>query len=415
MILVPNRRQLLSGNKYIFLFLITFLLACSKKTAPVISKVPSKAEPVKEKVEKAEPEKKEVILPHSIALLLPFYLNTINPETADQQQINRAALALDYYQGFKLALDSLAKSGTDFKLNVYDSREQEIMLVNLARSKSVQENDLIVGPVFPSSIKIFNDFYKPEDKLQISPLAASTPDNYTNANLVTINNTVDQHGWKIADFINTNYTPSQVNLVIINTQKSDDEKFAAPIRKYIRSLSNRGFLIHERPNSIGLETFLNSALTNIIILTSDEKSFVLPTIDRLYKLSQSGFRIDLFGHPNWIRAQFLNVEKMQALNAKITASYFIDYKSPAVKKFTAVYRQQYGLAPSEFSFKGFDTGFYFGKLLGQYGKDYPKHLTDLAYEGLHNRFHFQKDQQTGFSNAEVMMLKYSGFELQEIR
>ena len=413
MILVPNHRRLLSGNKFLAIVLLVFFLAgCSKKTVPVAT-VPQK--PEKEKPGKPEPVKKEIKATHSIALLLPFYLNTINPQTAERKDINKAVLAIDYYQGFKLALDSLSARGDNFKLSVWDSREQEVQLINLARAKSVQVNDLIVGPLFPESIKTFNEFYTPENKLQVSPLAASTPNQNTNPGLVTINSTIDQHGWKIADYINRNYKPSAVNLVLINTRKSDDEKFAAPIRKYLKSLSKNGFVINERPNSISLETALSSTKTNLIILTSDEKAFVLPTVDRLYKLSQAGMKIDLFGHPNWIKAQFLDVEKMQALNTKITASYFIDYKSAQVKSFTTRYRREYGLDPSEFAFQGFDTGYYFGKLLSDYGDEYASHITIEEYQGLHNKFHFKKDEKSGFTNTEVMMLKYSGFELQLIK
>ena len=234
MILVLNRRLQLSGNNFLILILISFLFACSKKTAPVLNLPPKPVE--KETTAIPEPVKKIEKVPHAIALLLPFYLNEINIQNAVRNDINKAILAIDYYQGFKLALDSLSVKGNSFKLNVWDTREQEVQIINLARSKSVQTADLIVGPVFPESIKAFNEFYNPVNKLQISPLAASIPFGNINTKLVTVNNTIDQHGWKIADYINRNYKPSSVNLVLINTRKNDDEKFAAPIRSFLKSL-----------------------------------------------------------------------------------------------------------------------------------------------------------------------------------
>ena len=413
MILVLNRRLQLSGNNFLILILISFLFACSKKTAPVLNLPPKPVE--KETTAIPGPVKKIEKVPHAIALLLPFYLNEINIQSAVRNDINKAILAIDYYQGFKLALDSLSGKGNSFKLNVWDTREQEVQIINLARSKSVQTADLIVGPVFPESIKAFNEFYNPVNKLQISPLAASIPFGNINTKLVTVNNTIDQHGWKIADYINRNYKPSSVNLVLINTRKNDDEKFAAPIRSFLKSLSNNGFLINERTNSIGLETALISSKINLIILTSDDKTFILPTVDRLYKLSMAGIKIELFGHPNWIKSQFLAIEKMQGLNTKITSSYFIDYKSGRVRDFTSRYRQQYGLEPTEFAFKGFDTGYYFGKLLCDYGGDYESRLSTEKYDGLHTKFHFKKDEKSGFTNSEILILKYSGFELEVIK
>ena len=70
-----------------------------------------------------------------------------------------------------------------------------------------------------------------------------------------------------------------------------------------------------------------------MIIASASRDFVLPTIDRLYKISRAGSKIEVFGHPNWLKAQYLDAEKMQWLNTRITSSYYIDYKSKNVKNF----------------------------------------------------------------------------------
>ena len=407
MILVPNLRQLLSGSKLAVIVLAIFLAACSKKIAPVskrgdikpdVEKVPEKGVPAKNRS-------------HSIALILPFNLDKINPKTALAKDISGADLAIDFYQGFKLALDSLSEESGDFVLQVFDSRENELQIVNLARARSVMNNDLIIGPVFPELISIFSEFADLDKKLMVSPLAAADPKQFGNGNLVTFNNTIDQHGWKIADFINRNYKPKDVNIVLINTQSNDDEKFSAPFRNHLKQLSENSYLIHQRTNAIGLEEHLSATKTNLIIIASTNPDFLLPTIDRLYKVGQLEFKIEVFGHPSWSKAQFLNAEKMQWLNTRITSSYYINYKAKNVKQFIARYIDDYGFDPNEYAFKGFDTGYYFGKLLARYGTDYVKHITDGKYEGLHNQFRFVKEEKSGYLNAELMILKYQGFEL----
>ena len=409
MILVPNHRLLLNGNRLLIFLFVVLLASCSKRTVPVATIPPKAPEPVKEEPVKEEPAK---VVSHSVALLLPFNLDKISLETADLKKIRKADLAIDFYQGVKLALDSLSEEGNNYKLQVFDCQENELHIVNLARAGSVLNNDLIIGPIFPESIKTFSEFADLKNKLQVSPLAASDPAQFKNPKLVSLTNNIEQHGWKVADFINKNYKPGNVNVVLINTQSNDDEKFAAPFKSFLNQLSDNRFVIHERPNSIGLEDHLSKAKINLVIIASDNRDFVLPTIDRLYKVSQAGSRIEVFGHPNWVKAQFLNSEKMQWLNTRITSSYFVDYKSRKVKSFIARYRDEYGMDPSEYAFKGFDTGYFFGKLLSRYGNDYPKHLTDGDYKGLHNDFHFVRDQAAGFLNTELMMLKYQGFELQ---
>lgn len=409
MILVPNRRLRLNGSRLVIVFMALMVASCSKKTTPVIS-VPSKPNPTAKEKPVIESAKKVEI--RSVALLLPFHLDRINPRSADLKELRKADLAIDFYQGVKLALDSLSKEGYNFKLQVFDSQEDELHLVNLARAKSVLNNELIIGPVFPESIKIFSELADLQHKLEVSPLAAADPEQFKNPNLVSITNNIGQHGRKVAEFINRNYKPENVNLILINTRSSDDDKFAAPFKGYLTELSKNKFIIKERPNSIGLEEDLSKSKTNLVIIASASRDFVLPTIDRLYKISQSGSKIEVFGHPYWVKAQFLNAEKMQWLNTRITSSYYIDYKSSRVKSFIARYLKDYGTDPSEYAFKGFDNGYYFGRLLALYGDKYAEHLTEGQYEGLHNNFRFVKDEQAGFLNTELMILKYQGFELQ---
>ena len=223
MILVPNHLRLLSGNNFTIIICSLFLLsACSPKVAPV--KTGGKQIPAeKEKPKQSPIVKKE--LDHSIVLLLPFDLNMINLKTATIKEIGKADLAIDFYQGFKLAIDSLSKNGHNFKLQVFDTQDQETRVVNLASATSVRENDIIIGPVFPDAISAFSEFFDMgSNKLQVSPLAASVPSQFKNPNLVTVNNTIDQHGWKIADYINRNYKAEQVNIVLINTKKTLRQK-----------------------------------------------------------------------------------------------------------------------------------------------------------------------------------------------
>ena len=60
---------------------------------------------------------------------------------------------------------------------------------------------------------------------------------------------------------------------------------------------------------------MSATKTNLIIIASTSPDFLLPTIDRLYKVGQLGVKIEVFGHPSWSKAQFLNAEKMQWLES----------------------------------------------------------------------------------------------------
>lgn len=409
MILVPNHLQQLSGNRFLlFLGMLIFLSACSRKIKT--PKPPDSTVPVDVAKPKEDDLPKKPV-EYSIALLLPFELNKINLKTAVKKDLSGSDLAIDFYQGMKLALDSLSQSGPNFRLNVFDTQNQETKVVNLALANSVKSNDLIVGPIYPEEAKTFADFADLKDILQVFPLAASMPQGYKNLRMVMVNNTLEQHGRKIAEFITKNYKPEQVNIVLLNTQKANDARFSAYLKRFIGELGAGRFRIIERPNAIGIDKYMDPLKNNLVLVSSSDRLFIVPTIDRLYKLKNNKYRIELFGHPNWMKANYLIQNKLQSLNTRITSSFYVNYKLENVKSFVSRYRREFGTEPSEYSFKGFDVGYYFGGLLVKYGKSYPRHLTESVYTGLHNNFRFSKEPDQVIKNIELMLLGYRNFEL----
>ncbi len=128
MISVRNRLQPLSGNRWLLLLLLAIALiaaACSPKLRPV-TVAPVKKEPEKPVVKTQpvkEPEKPAGPKVSTISLLLPFDLDHLAPGSPyTTVSLREADIALDYYRGFKLALDSLTAQGYNFKLLVYDTR-----------------------------------------------------------------------------------------------------------------------------------------------------------------------------------------------------------------------------------------------------------------------------------------------------
>lgn len=409
MILVPNHLQQLSGNRFLlFLSMLIFLSACSRKIKT--PKPPDSTVPVDVAKPKEDDLPKKPV-EYSIALLLPFELNKINLKTAVKKDLSGSDLAIDFYQGMKLALDSLSQSGPNFRLNVFDTQNQETKVVNLALANSVKSNDLIVGPIYPEEAKTFADFADLKDILQVFPLAASMPQGYKNLRMVMVNNTLEQHGRKIAEFITKNYKPEQVNIVLLNTQKANDARFSAYLKRFIGELGAGRFRIIERPNAIGIDKYMDPLKNNLVLVSSSDRLFIVPTIDRLYKLKNNKYRIELFGHPYWMKANSLIQNKLQSLNTRITSSFYVNYKLENVKSFVSRYRREFGTEPSEYSFKGFDVGYYFGGLLVKYGKSYPRHLTESVYTGLHNNFRFSKEPDQVIKNIELMLLGYRNFEL----
>jgi len=387
--------------------LMLVLSACSPKVRTPKPETSKPAE--KEKPADKKPIKK--FTQASVSLLVPFKLDELNLKTATKADIEKYAMPIDFYQGFKLGLDSAAAQGLNFKLNVFDTQDDNAHISTLYKNERFKQSNLIIGPVFPEGLKFIANYAKENNATIVSPLAATDPGEFNNPNLVSIVSNIGLHGKKIGTYIAKNFNPANTIVVLINPKKTEDEAFAAPIRNYFQNTGK--FIVQEYASAYTFETKMIKGKQYVVVVTSSDRAFVLPTVEKLYKLKNlptGGYGINLFGHPNWVKQNY-PADKLQDLNTIISSSYKIDYKSSAVVTFIKKYRYKYGFEPGEYAFKGFDVGYYFGKLLVNYGEDYKDYIVKERYKGLHNSFSFIHDEKLGYINTSLMLLKYKNFAL----
>jgi ABC-type branched-subunit amino acid transport system substrate-binding protein len=396
-------------NSSIFKVLICIIViayGCSPKV--ITTNNPVKTTPVEPKVEKTVKRFTEA----NISLLIPFKLNQYNLKTATKTQLEKSDMAIDFYQGVLLGMDSAAAMGLNFKINVFDTRDENSQLATLFKKEALKASNLIIGPVFPEGINYMTTFAMTNDIAIVSPLAASKPSDFNNPKLISVVNNIDQHGLKIADYIAKHYQSSNTIVVLINPKKTADEQFASPIKSRFK-LQHPAFVVQEFTSAYAFETRMMRGKQYVVIICSSEVSFVVPSIDKLYKLKNlkvGGYDIDLIGHPNWTKQSY-NLSQLQDLKAVVSSSYKIDYKSQPVISFIKKYRAKYSFEPSEYSFKGFDIGFYFAKLIAKHGPDYLDYLIKEKYKGLYNSFDFDFNPKYGYFNTDLMILQYKNFSL----
>lgn len=396
------------------LFLYLSLNACSPKITQPLPK-PSSPEPKSEDNVVIVKEKKVENPTYTISLILPFKLNEINYKTANLKEIEKISLALDYYQGFKMGLDSVAAMyATNFKLQVIDGKDDENEIKHLSYNENIKKSDLIVGPVYPNTLKIFSDGIINQKISLVSPLAPTVNNLLNNPNLIVINNSLNQHAYVAAEFIKKKIGAKKI--ILVRSGQAEESKYAIAFKKGVDSLA-KGIPFSEIGiKAIGYSNvfkYLNPKAMNTIVLPSTDKLFLSTMLKELEKLSKN-YQISVIGHPNWEKVYSLNVETLQNVNAYITSSYYINYQDLNVKQFILNYRKSFNLEPSEYAFKAFDTAFYLGYLFTKEGKNFKGSLLYNDYEGLHNPFHFSYHPLFGYSNKHVMVLKYEDYTMLKV-
>jgi hypothetical protein len=410
MISVRNHQQRLNGSKCRLIVLLTVLLAsCSPKVVQNVNTQPEPPKEVKQIVDKPVVKFDEA----TISLLLPFKLGSVNLKSATKAEVEKSALAIDFYQGFKLGVDSAAANGLNFKVRVFDVGDNAAKLETLIQNNSPLVNsNLIVGPIYPDGLKQIRNFTLAKNIMLVNPLAAANPKELNNPNMITIVNNIELHAEKIGDYILKHNDPVKTVVVLINPKSADDELMAAPIRKFFED-SKQTFFFQEFASVFTMDTRMIKNKKYVIILSSSDKKFVTATIDKLIKMKKAGLSVDLFGHPDWTKQSY-NIDKLQLLNTIVSASYKIDFSRKEVSSFIKRYRLTYHFEPGEYAYKGFDIGFYFANLIALHGKNYMQFVTKEKYKGLHNSFSFVYDPKMGYLNTSLMLLKYQNFSLNSV-
>ena len=409
MISAQNHQLRLSGNKYYLIVLVSVLFAyCSPKVVKTVQKQSEPSKKTEETVQKPVAKFSEA----TISLLVPFKINGLNLKTATKAEVEKSAMAIDFYQGFKLGLDSAAASGLNFKLKVFDTGDNTAKLETVIQNGSLDNSNLIVGPVYPDGLKHIRNFILSKNITLVNPLAATNPKELNNPNMITIVNNIDLHAEKIGEYIVKHNDPVKTVIVLINPKGNDDELMAVPIRKFFDN-PKYSFFFQEFASVFTMDTRMIKNKKYVIILSSSEKKFVTATIDKLIKMKNAGLSVDLYGHPDWTKQSY-SADKLQALNTIVSSSYKVDYARKDVSAFIRKYRLNYRFEPGEYSYKGFDIGFYFANLMATHGKNYMQFLTKDKYRGLHNSFSFTYDPKMGYLNTSLMLLKYQNFALNVI-
>ncbi|MGJ1190978.1 ABC transporter substrate-binding protein [Sphingobacterium siyangense] len=419
MISVQNRPLQLSGNKIWVAALVALCLAsCTTKKSTVLRSPSSGQGEQQTAVTKPAVDKDKTIAKvgdiqdvnghavknNRIALLLPFELSGI-AGTITKEDVERSSLALDFYQGFQLGLDKIAKEGALFDLQVIDSRDNVAYNATLGTSVNVKDAVLVVGPVYPREIKSFGQTFANKNVLQVSPLAATTASEFSLPNLVSITPSIRTHSETLAKYVADQYYTGDQILVY---DAGDDESkqflvnFVSEISKANAQAKVKTVMsVNELNNSLVLTG------TNHVISGTANKNLVKGLLDAMdERFLNPGNQFKLYGHPNMAKLSFENFENMDFYGLTITSSNLVNESDSDTRKFIGNYKSAYKVDPSEFSYKGYDAALYFGRLIHKYGVDYVSRMTQDKFSGLNSDYKFEFYPKWGYANRALGIMVY---------
>jgi len=365
---------------------------------------------------------------YSVSLFLPLMLDKnaqIPMETNKVKKIHPyTEMSTHFYQGVRLALDSVAKSGTSFDLQVFDTRNDTSTVGKQLKTNTIKTSDLIVGPFFEKPYKLVSDFSKTQQIQAICPVNQSNKLLFNNPFVTELKTSFPTQISYVANFIAKNRNTENVICV---SGKTKQEKYLANlfIENFEKALVGKpnnyrtkasAFNLTSYSSMNGFDAKLVKGKKNVVVLPIIEKgmasSFFTQLNIILSKSRMKGYEVEIYALENFLEYDDIETSYKMKYNLHVTTSSFIDYKDENVVTFVKQYRAKFGSEPSKFAFMGFDAAFFHAVGLDAFGKGYSAHYDQIKVPLLQSSFQLERsDKNSGFENQSVFIVAYKDFEL----
>ncbi len=390
-----------------------------------------------------------------IALILPFYLDSVKeiPDTAEVSYYPQSGLAIEFYNGVKIALDSLAKSGLRARVHVYDDANDRERVKKIASLPDFKNMDLLLGPIYNNNLRLMAEFAKRDSIYLVSPLSPAVYLTSGNPYYIMVNPSIEVHCKKIFDYVIQRHFRD--NILLFTRPDTVTSDYASIFQDYLRkyqaetgtlspTFSEVNYVPQEGETSSmideELEAYLHETRKNILIIPSVDRAYIHsvsrslnPLIDPPKEMKDAKrYDITVMGLPAWGDQEGLRLDYVQKLKVHFTSSYYVDSsfyrpQNHFYKSYVAAFQAE----PSEYVVKGFDLMKFFGNLMSKYGSGFDTLLLSERASGIHTDFNFGiHPAPNGASvsidsiptlpatdfieNKYVHLLKYEGYSVKKV-
>ncbi len=336
-----------------------------------------------------------------VGLMLPFHIPVVNDTTYEVG--DNSKIALDFYNGFLMALDTLSKQGMNITLNVFDTKNSMFRIRELISGIKQAHFNLMVGPLYDDNVEFVADQLASEKVPVISPLSNSV-EVVARPNLIQCISNEESKIVKIAELLNNNY--SEDRIIFAHTNKTDEREKVKQIKARLRAKIGRSFtdnvtFTDKMLSEIELHKILHRDKNNVVVVVTDDKIFLSALIAKLRVVHDTS--IHLIGSSTLLDVPTLEINYLDYLKLTMPDMSYIDYSDNKTIGFIETYRLRYSDEPNRFAFQGYDVGIYFLNKLWKNGSYFLQSFNGDSREMLGTGFEVRKTKDGGYKNNFLYM------------
>lgn len=359
---------------------------------------------------------------YKVAMLLPFSIQRNDSVLRRAQSTEEATyyeptrVAIQFYNGARMAVDSLRSIGLHADVDVVDMGDGLKDWNTVIRQPSIQEYDLFIGPFHRTAIE---QLARTNQRAHIvCPVQQSNKvilGMPTVSKVAPTRSDVVKHA---ARYVANKYAASNVILLRpdISGEKEAQEQVRMALNEALvqRSERLRDTVLVAKPGKRDLGDLvskLDAGRLNVIMAPSEDVEFVTALVTKLKGMATK-HKIRLVGMESWYSMPSVAITDLEVLDFTYAAGSFFDLSDPRVQTFTKNYREQYKTDVDEYALLGFDVTYFYLKALYSEGLGFPDHFGAVRTEPLHMGFRMTRTgTENGFRNEYAIMLEQEDLRL----
>lgn len=346
---------------------------------------------------------------YKVALMLPLFLSEVAGIDADHPDAetleSKSFEFLPFYEGFRLALDSLEKSGLKIKLYVFDADKDTAKTRQILRKPEMKSMNLIFGVLYQRNFQIVADFARKNKIVLVNPISEKSELVSGNPYVFKVLPPKSTQLDELADYMSRSFNKGQ--LLIVRSGQYNDKDAPDRLKKACQERGMNAKIVEGQEGAIA---GLSKEKENYLVVFTDNTPYAFDLTRRLFEL-RNDYSMILVSLPDWSSLEGLETEYLAALKTHMVTQSFIDYDDPAVKVFVRKYQSEYHADPALLCFQGFDAAWYFLSALKSYGTGFPRCIDDLKIKSMQTHLDFRQGKGNGFENRHWMIYKYDNFRM----
>jgi ABC-type branched-subunit amino acid transport system substrate-binding protein/LysM repeat protein len=350
---------------------------------------------------------------YNVALMLPLILGEVPSMDVENQSSKpeneyRSLRYIEFYEGFRMALDSLEKTGLSLKLYVYDEDKDTARTKKILRNPEMKNMDLIIGLLYQKNFQIVADFAQKNGINVINPLSEREQIISDHPRVFKVMPSNESQSGQLADILAVEFQDQ--NIIIARNSQFSDKDAADRLQTECKKRNLQTTLTEGYSPAIEK---LTKDKGNVVVAFAENKVYAIELLTKLHEL-RNDYPLTIIGLARWDKLDGIETDYLVNLKVHIMAPYFIDYQDKDVKKFVRSFQDHYKTDPQLLAFQGFDVAYYFLTALQKYGKNFGRCIPELHMKSLQTDFQFGRSNDNGYENQHWEMYEYENYRLKRV-